>query len=93
MNTGNFTASEVAQLYVGIPGGPQKVLRGFDKVMLAPVQKTLINFQLTRRDLSSWDVNSQSWILQSGNYLIHVGASVLDIRLTGSLSITSSSKC
>ncbi|GFF81658.1 probable beta-glucosidase M [Aspergillus lentulus] len=93
MNTGNFTASEVAQLYIGIPGGPQKVLRGFDKVMLAPGQKALINFQLTRRDLSSWDVNSQSWILQSGNYLIHVGASVLDIRLTGSLSITSSSKC
>jgi beta-glucosidase len=31
-NTGDVTAQEVAQLYVHIPGGPVRQLRGFEKV-------------------------------------------------------------
>ncbi|KAI3397391.1 hypothetical protein diail_10841 [Diaporthe ilicicola] len=33
-NTGNATGAEVAQLYVGIAGGPVKQLRGFEKPVL-----------------------------------------------------------
>lgn len=86
-NTGSVTASEVAQLYVGIPGGPAKQLRGFNKQGIDPKNSTKFNFDLTRRDLSTWDLGSSQWVLQSGSYPIYVGKSVLDIQLTGSLTI------
>ena len=86
-NTGSVAAAEVAQLYVNIAGGPAKALRGFEKVYLAPSASATVNFQLTRRDLSYWDVVSQSWVLQKGTYAIYVGKSVLDIQLQGQLSL------
>lgn len=85
-NSGNVTASEVAQLYVGIPGAPPKQLRGFGKASIAPSESVDFEFELTRRDLSTWDVVSQQWVLQRGSYPIYVGKSVLDIQLTGSLT-------
>ncbi|OJJ42775.1 hypothetical protein ASPZODRAFT_146946 [Penicilliopsis zonata CBS 506.65] len=87
-NTGSVTAAEVPQLYVGIPGGSEKTLRGFDKVSLAPGELTRVQFDLKRRDLSVWDVVGQQWELQSGIYNVYVGASVLDIKLTSSLSLS-----
>jgi beta-glucosidase len=86
-NTGSVAAAEVAQLYIGIPGGPAKVLRGFEKVYLAPGASCAVNFELTRRDLSYWDVVSQTWVLQRGSYPVYVGKSVLDIQLQGALSM------
>ena len=86
-NSGTVCASEVAQLYIGIPGGLPKQLRGYDKKSISPNQTAHYQFMLTRRDLSQWDVPSQSWLLQSGCYDVFVGQSVLDIKLTGSISI------
>ena len=86
-NTGSVAASEVAQLYVHIPGGPAKVLRGFEKTYMQPGESCSVQFQLARRDMSTWDVVSQNWVLQSGTYDIYVGKSVLDIQLQGSISI------
>ncbi|KAL1306355.1 hypothetical protein AAFC00_005069 [Neodothiora populina] len=84
-NSGNFTAAEVAQLYIGIPGGPAKVLRGFEKQAIEPGRSQKFTFELTRKDLSSR--TGGQWVLQSGSYPIYVGKSVLDIQLTGSLTI------
>ncbi|KAK3676815.1 hypothetical protein LTR78_003019 [Recurvomyces mirabilis] len=84
-NTGSVEAAEVAQLYVGIPGGPQKVLRGFGKETLKAGESCTFTFELGRRDLSTW--TSQGWVLQKGTYQIYVGKSVLDIQLTSSLTI------
>ncbi|KAL4894835.1 putative glycosyl hydrolase [Aspergillus ambiguus] len=86
-NTGSVAAAEVAQLYIGIPGGPAKVLRGFDKQLIAPGKERHVTFDLTRRDLSTWDVEKQTWGLQKGNYPVYVGKSVLDIQLTGNISL------
>lgn len=86
-NTGKIAAKEVAQLYLGIPGGPAKVLRGFDKQLVEPEKSRPFSFELTRRDLSTWDVEKQTWGLQSGDYNVYVGKSVLDIHLTGRLTI------
>lgn len=82
-NTGKMTGAEVAQLYVGIPNAPEKQLRGFDKVTLAPGERARATFELTRRDLSIWDVVSQSWVVQRGRYVIYMGSSSRDIRWTG----------
>lgn len=87
-NTGAVAGAEVAQLYIGIPGSRlPKVLRGFDKHLLAPGESGTFTFPLRRRDLSSWDVAEQQWVLQPGSYQIMVGRNVLEIELSGSLNL------
>ncbi|KAJ5505363.1 Glycoside hydrolase superfamily [Penicillium expansum] len=86
-NTGNVDGKEVAQLYVGIPGGPVRQLRGFEKVLIKSGKTTTVTFSLTRRDLSTWDTDAQEWLLQRGTYQIYVGRSSRDLPLTGTLTI------
>ncbi|KAI0125399.1 family 3 glycoside hydrolase [Xylariales sp. AK1849] len=85
-NTGPIEGAEVAQLYVGIPNGPVRQLRGFEKITLPPGQSEIITFNLTRRDLSTWDVVAQNWLLQHSEYSIHVGSSSRDLPLTSTLN-------
>lgn len=86
-NTGPVAGAEVAQLYVGIPGAPVRQLRGFEKVFLNISTAEIVRFELTRRDLSVWDVVAQKWALQRGNYTVFVGASSRLLPLQGVLSI------
>ncbi|KUJ23645.1 putative beta-glucosidase M [Mollisia scopiformis] len=86
-NTGSVDAAEIAQLYVGIPGGPVRQLRGFSKVDIPVGSNVTVEFDLLRRDLSEWGVTEQSWVLQSGSYPIYVGASSRDLPLVGTLTI------
>jgi beta-glucosidase len=46
-----------------------------------------VHFELTRRDLSIWDVVQQSWVLQNGTYQIYVGGNVLDTPLQSNFTI------
>lgn len=82
-NTGPVAGEEIVQLYVGIPGGPARQLRGFDKARLAPGEQADVAFELTRRDLGVWDVASQGWVVQPGRYDLYVGSSSRDIRWKG----------
>lgn len=91
-NTGTMGGMETAQLYVAMPGAganmvPVKQLRGFDKKFLNASQSTTFSFDLTRRDLSTWDVMAQKWKLQDGTYKVMVGSSSLNLPLTGSFTI------
>jgi beta-glucosidase len=86
-NTGTMAASEVAQLYIGIPGAPVRQLRGFSKVGIEPGQVVSVHFDLLRRDLSVWDVAAQKWNLQKGSYTVAVGASSRDLRVNGTLTM------
>jgi beta-glucosidase len=89
-NTGDTPGAEIAQLYVGVPGGdsPVRQLRGFVKVgPLAPGEGREAVFQLTRRDLSVWDVVAQQWLLRRGAYEVWVGASSRDLRGRGRLVV------
>jgi beta-glucosidase len=86
-NTGSVNADEIAQLYVGIPGGPVRQLRGFSKVQILKGQTVTVEFDLTRKDLSQWDVVAQNWGLQQGTYEIYVGASSRNLPLSGKLVI------
>jgi len=88
-NTGDRDGTEIAQLYLGIPQGesvrdtPIRQLRGFDRVgPLAPGETRQAVFELTRRDMSVWDVVSQQWQLRRGTYEVWVGASSRDLRLS-----------
>jgi beta-glucosidase len=87
-NTGKVDGAEVAQLYVGIPDAPARQLRGFEKPFLNASTSTMVQFELTRRDLSVWDVVAQRWRLQSGTYGISVGPSSRILPLVGNVTIS-----
>nr|ATQ35959.1 beta-glucosidase [Talaromyces piceae] len=85
-NTGGASGQEVAQLYLGVPKGPVRQLRGFEKVSIEPGQSKSVQFSLTRRDLSVWDTTAQQWLLQKGAYKVFVGGSSGDLALTSKLN-------
>jgi len=88
-NSGTVTGAEIAQLYITLPSSapttPVRQLRGFQKLLLAPKQSGTVAFQLRRKDLSFWSVQLQRWVVPSGNFIVNVGASSRDLRLTGTL--------
>ena len=90
-NLGDVPGAEVAQLYLGLPESapstPPKQLRGFQKLNLHPGESGTATFELTRRDLSYWDVQTQKWILPSGTFTVYVGASSRDIRVDGQFTV------
>ncbi|THU93532.1 glycoside hydrolase [Dendrothele bispora CBS 962.96] len=84
-NTGESSGSEVAQLYVSIPGDgqPVRVLRGFDKAKdIAPGASSIASFELRRKDLSVWNPVKQAWEIPKGQFIISVGASSRDLPLS-----------
>ncbi|KAG9230706.1 glycoside hydrolase superfamily [Amylocarpus encephaloides] len=90
-NTGSREGQEVVQLYlsyVDVAGEatkvdfPVRVLRAFEKISLAKDEMKTVTFNLTRRDLSYWDVLRQNWVMpHEGKITIRVGASSRDLRL------------
>lgn len=61
---------------------PVKVLRGFDKLYLEPGETSKVEFNLTRRDLSYWDVEVQNWrMVVEGEYTFRVGQSSKDLEV------------
>jgi len=86
-NTGPVAGEEVAQLYLGIPNRPAKQLRGFEKTRIEPGETSTVEFVVTRRDMSIWEVVSQEWLVQEGEYVVHVGGSSQDIRAVGVVNV------
>ena len=91
-NTGEVAGAAVPQLYLSLPkettgaASAVNVLRGFEKVQLQPGEARNIIFQLTRRDISRWDVTRQQWVIPSGVMQAHVGFSSRDFRVAGSFT-------
>jgi len=67
-------------------GEPPQVLRGFEKLHLAPGAEATATFQLGAGDLSVWDVETHVWSPVAGEFGVFVGASSRDILLKGSLT-------
>ncbi|RCI05997.1 hypothetical protein CU098_000996, partial [Rhizopus stolonifer] len=89
-NSGKVDGAEVVQAYLSFPksaGEPPKLLRGFEKVYLKKGKKETVNFELSKTELSIWDVKSNSWVIPSGKFTLHVGASSRDIRQSASFTL------
>ncbi|CAH0018396.1 unnamed protein product [Clonostachys rhizophaga] len=87
-NTGKATADEIPQLYISHGGEnePVRVLRGFDRIeRIAPGQSVIFRADITRRDLSNWDVVSQNWVVTEHEKTVWVGSSSRNLPLQGKL--------
>lgn len=88
-NTGGATTDEVPQLYVGLGGAgePARVLRGFERLeRIAPGRAVTFKAELTRRDLSNWDVAAQNWVVTDAPKKVWVGSSSRNLPLSADLS-------
>lgn len=90
-NTGDVDGAEVAQVYVGTTSEtvfrPKKELKGFAKVFLKAGEAKEVTIPLDDKAFRFYDVRTDSWEIETGDYRIYVGASVADIRLEDSLHI------
>ena len=90
-NTGDRRGKEVVQLYLGDPEAavarPIRELKAFTKVELDPGESTDVQFTLTARDLSYWSTRAGDWVLEGGRFVLAVGASSRDLRLTTTVDV------
>jgi beta-glucosidase len=89
-NSGRRVGTDVAQLYLGMPGlpgvpQPPKQLKGFDTVSLRPGQSKRVTFVLNPRTLSYWDAATARWRVASGCYRVMVGDSSAQLPLRGGI--------
>ena len=92
-NTGDVPGKEIVQLYVRQSNPkvdrPYKELKGFSKVELQPNETKTATFHLDSRSFAYYNVNHNSWVWESGEYDILIGASSKDIRLSTTVTLES----
>ena len=92
-NSGKVDGAEIAQVYVAAPESAifkaPKELKGFAKVFLKAGEQKTVTIPLTERAFAYYNVNIHDWHVESGSYQILVGTSSRDIRLEGTVEVTS----
>ncbi|MFV0633444.1 beta-glucosidase family protein [Demequina sp.] len=83
-NTGERDGREVVQVYVE-PVSPDvarpvRWLGGFCSAQVPAGASALVTVAVPRRNFEVWDVQRQAWRLVGGEYRLHVGRSVRDLR-------------
>lgn len=84
-NTGDVDGAEIAQLYVGKKDGrifrPVRELKGFKKVYLKKGESKEVTISFDDKTFRYFDVESNKWEVEGGEYVLYIGASSRDIRL------------
>jgi beta-glucosidase len=90
-NTGSVAGAEVAQLYVSDPSAkavrPERELKGFQKVSLAPGETRHVTLNLDERAFSYWDETAHKWTIDPGKFVIRVGNSSESTPLHADLTL------
>ena len=90
-NTGKMDGAEVAQLYVGKADAqvfrPARELKGFQKVFLKAGESKTVTIPLDDKAFRYFNVKTNRFEVEGGEYQILIGASAADIKLTGTVSV------
>ena len=88
-NTGERDGAEIAQLYVGKKNSalmrPAKELKGFIKVFLKAGESSAVTIPFDDKTFRCFNVSTNKWEVEGGEYEICVAASVDDVRLTANV--------
>jgi beta-glucosidase len=78
-NTGPRAGETVVQLYAGFPESkvdrPVRLLRGFERVALAPGETKRVSLPLAAKDLAFYDVGTKAWVVERTGHTLSVGSS------------------
>ena len=84
-NSGKMVGDEVAQVYLHCNSASIKVpinqLKRFKRITLIPGENKIITFKIPASELSFYDIQSNDFKIQPGDWEIQVGSSSKDIRL------------
>ena len=91
-NTGDRAGREVVQVYVTTSDSrvtrPPRELKGFATTsLLEPDVSERVSIRIDRADLAYWDVRRDGWTVEDGDYVVAVGASSRDLRVTDTVHI------
>ena len=90
-NTGDRDGAEVAQLYVSAKNPtvyrPVKELKGFAKVFLKARESKTVTIALDDKAFRYFNVKTNRFEIDGGEYELLVGASVADIKLRGIVTV------
>ena len=90
-NSGSVEGAEVAELYVSDPSAkatrPERELKGFEKVWLAPGATKHLTLNLDARAFSYWDDAAHKWTIDPGKFVILVGDSSENTPLHADVTI------
>ena len=92
-NTGQVAADEVAQIYIS-PAGDEGILRpiqlqGFARVSLQPGESRSVSVRLYVEQFGFYSNDGKrQWNINPGQFIVKVGASSTDIRLSRTVNIT-----
>ena len=90
-NTGTCAGKEIVQLYVkdveSSVERPVRELKGFAKIYLNPGEEKEVEFTLDKRSFSYYETLISDWFVESGEFVIEIGASSRDIRLSQSIQV------
>ncbi|CDF57462.1 beta-glucosidase [Thermobrachium celere] len=95
-NVGKYKAKEVVQVYISKPNSsiirPIKELKEFEKIELDVGEEREVNLKIKVDDLSYFDEQFNSFLVEEGEYKILIGSSSRDIRLEGSIKVKNRQK-
>ena len=90
-NAGDRDGAEVAQLYVSAKSPtvyrPAKELKGFQKVFLKAGESKSVTLPFDDKAFRYFNVKTNRFEIDGGEYAILIGASASDIRLKGTLTV------
>ena len=90
-NIGSVKGKEVAQMYIGLENSkvfrPVKELKGFVKVELEPGEEKEIFIPFDEYSFRYFNVKTNKWEIEEGNYDISIGGSSKDIWLKERLHV------
>ncbi len=89
-NTGDRAGAEIAQMYVGLPDAKvfraDRELKGFAKVYLEPGEKKTVTIPFDDYTFRYWNVKTNGWAEEGGEYTVHVGGCSQDLPLCGTVT-------
>jgi beta-glucosidase len=90
-NTGNFDSDEVTQLYVSFPESkvdrPHIALKGFKRVFVGKGETIKVSIPLKASDLTYWDIDKHTFVLEKGAVKFFIGSSSKDSKLQGEIHV------
>jgi beta-glucosidase len=83
-NSGKRAGAEVIQLYASETAcsvmRPKKELKAFQKVFLQAGEKKLVALKVKISELAYYSEKTNTWVVEPGEFVLHIGTSSNDIR-------------